>query len=173
MKTSNNLTDLIKLRVAVGYLGERDQSSWWQSAFFSTSSIPFLAPVFGKTSIYAQYYGVRDAATIIHDEHIGTGAEVFHLFRLPENIEQEMHDKLGSNALVNEIQSLVVSPEDAIAFLDEFKSSSETQAIGPVRLGIAEEITKPGLWRKTAGYYAHAMQNNKNDEKVFPYISKN
>ncbi len=168
--TSKNLTNLIKLRVAVGYLGEREQNSWWQSAFFSASSTSFLAPVFGKTSLSAQYYGVREAATLIHDEHIGTGAEVFHLFRLPENIEQEMHIKLSDSDLENEIQLITASQESAIAFLTEFKSSSETQAIGPVRLGTADDITKPGLWRKTAGYYIHAIQNN---EKTFPYVAKN
>jgi hypothetical protein len=168
--TSKNLIDLIKLRVAVGYLGEREQNSWWQSAFFSASSAPFLAPVFGKTSLTAQYYGVREAATLIHDDHIGTGAEVFHLFRLPENIEQEMHAKLGDSDLESEIHSIVASQESAITFLNEFKNSSDTQAIGPVRLGTAAEISKPGLWKKTAGYYSYAMQNS---EKTFPYVAKN
>lgn len=168
--TSNNLTNLIKLRVAVGYLGERDQNSWWQSSFFSASSTPFLSPVFGKTSLSAQHYGVREAATLIHDEHIGTGAEVFHLFRLPENIEQEMHVKLDDSDLIDEIHSIIVSQESAITFLNEFKSSSDTQAIGPVRLGTADDISKPGLWKKTAGYYAYAIQNS---EKTFPYVAKN
>jgi len=167
--TFNNLTNLIKLRVVVGYLGEREQNSWWQSAFFSASSTPFLTPVFGKTTLSAQYHGVREAATLIHDERIGTGAEVFHLFRLPENIEQEMHVKLSDSDLENEIQSIVASQESAITFLNEFKSSSDTQAVGPVRLGTADDISKAGLWKKTAGYYAYAMQNG---EKTFPYVSR-
>ncbi len=168
--TSNDLINLIQLRVAVGYLGEREQNSWWQSAFFSTSSTPFLTPVFGKTSLYAQYYGVREAATLIHDEHIGTGAEVFHLFRLPENIEQEMHVKLSDSDLESDIHSIIASQESAIAFINEFKSSSDTKAIGPVRLGTADDILKPGLWEKAAGYYVYAIQNS---EKTFPYVAKN
>jgi len=78
------LQDVFTLRMCIGFLGESDQYSWWPSSFLSPTSSAFLSPVFSKTSFTAQYYGVREAATIVHDEHIGIGKGVFHLFRLPE-----------------------------------------------------------------------------------------
>ena len=62
------LQDIFKLRICVGFLGESDQYSWWASSFFSPTSSAFLSPVFSKTSFTAQYYGLRKAATIVHDE---------------------------------------------------------------------------------------------------------
>ena len=64
---------LARLRLLVGYLGEQHQYHWWPSAFFTPSSMAFLAPMFGKTAFIAQYQGVKAAASRIHDEHIGLG----------------------------------------------------------------------------------------------------
>ena len=37
----------------------------------------------------AQYHGVSEAARRVHDEHLSVGS--FHLFRLPEEMEQDLH----------------------------------------------------------------------------------
>ncbi len=55
---SLQLEYLAKLRVVIGYLGERDQFAWWQSAFFSAGSQAFLAPIFARTQFLAQCSGV-------------------------------------------------------------------------------------------------------------------
>jgi hypothetical protein len=39
---------IVRLRLAVGLLGERDQAGWWPSGFMSQASKAFLAPVFGE-----------------------------------------------------------------------------------------------------------------------------
>ncbi len=80
----NFLIDIAKLRIAIGYLGEKSQYAWWRSSFFIPASRTYLAPVFGKTALLTRYYGMREAATLVHDERIGVGKGVFHLFRLPE-----------------------------------------------------------------------------------------
>jgi len=64
---------LVKFRLAIGYLGEREQFGWWQSSFFTQGSDAFLTPIFGRTKALAQCNGVTQAAAIIHDERIGTG----------------------------------------------------------------------------------------------------
>jgi hypothetical protein len=56
---------LATIRVAVGYLGERDQHAWWQSAFFAAGSRSFLGPIFGRTQIVAQCAGVTRAAAMV------------------------------------------------------------------------------------------------------------
>jgi hypothetical protein len=65
-----DLLNIAKTRIAVGYLGEKDQNNWWPSKFFVKESESFLAPVFAKTSLLARYHGVSEAASIVHDKLI-------------------------------------------------------------------------------------------------------
>src|ERR1044072_3601442 len=86
-----DLKKYLDLRLIIGYLGEISQFGWWPTAFFDSSSRLFIEPIFSKTSRLAQYYGIKEAACRLHDEYIGIG-NVFHLFRLPEGIEQDLHN---------------------------------------------------------------------------------
>lgn len=70
---TTQLQQLAILRTVVGYLGERDQSAWWQSSFFGPSSRAFLQPIFARTELLAQYNGVTRAAALVHDDRIGVG----------------------------------------------------------------------------------------------------
>ncbi len=92
-KASNRPT-LLELRLLVGFLGERAQFGWWPTGFYDASSRLFLEPVFAKTSRLAQYHGVVEAARLLHDEHLSVGS--YHLFRMPEEIEQDLHSLLLS-----------------------------------------------------------------------------
>jgi len=79
--------NLVLLRMAVGAAGEDKELAWWRSAFCGSMSGACLAPIFPKTVSLAALTGVTAAACRVHDEHIGVG-RVFHLFRLPEDLEQ-------------------------------------------------------------------------------------
>lgn len=81
--------EIAKLRTCVAFLGEKEQNNWWPCSFLSSSGAAFLTPVFPKTSLLARVNGASTAAQVIHDEYIGVG-NVYHLFRLPENIEREI-----------------------------------------------------------------------------------
>ena len=85
------LSMLLEIRGPVGFLGECSQYGWWPTAFYEASSRPFLEPVFTKTARSAQYHGVVAAARRLHDEHLSVGS--FHLFRLPEETEQDLHNR--------------------------------------------------------------------------------
>tara|TARA_B100000686_G_scaffold343118_1_gene423375 strand:- start:618 stop:986 length:369 start_codon:yes stop_codon:yes gene_type:complete len=85
------LSQIGRLRVIVGYLGEKDQHNWWGCSFFSAISSSFLDPVFPRTAFLARCHGVKAKATRLHDERIGVG-KVYHLFRLPEHTEQKLHE---------------------------------------------------------------------------------
>jgi hypothetical protein len=90
-------TDISRLRVLVGYLGERHQSNRWSSTFLGRTSEAFLAPIFGNTVANARVVGVTEAARRVHDDAMGVG-RTFHLFRLPETLEQELHRKLSTSS---------------------------------------------------------------------------
>ena len=64
---------IVSLRLAVGFLGERDAAGWWRSGFMSSTSSAFLTPVFGSKVLQARYQGVIESARRVHDEHIGVG----------------------------------------------------------------------------------------------------
>jgi hypothetical protein len=101
-------TQIASLRLLVGFLGEQSQFNWWSSSFFAANSRAFLSPVFSKTALIAQWQGVKEAASRVHDEPIGVGA-VYHLFRLPEHIEQTLctglQDKAFADSMSIQVQN--------------------------------------------------------------------
>ena len=166
---NNILKEIVELRLCIGFLGEATQGSWWQSSFFSASSGAFLSPVFGKTTLLTQYHGVREAATRVHDQHIGIGKDVFHLFRLPELVEMEMHRFLQDPNNVAETRMIVATRAEAEQFFQEYAKDLGAEIIGPVRLGGAEKILTRETWQVVAGHYLKAFQGG---TRVFPYFSK-
>jgi hypothetical protein len=121
-----------QLRLLVGYLGEKAQKNWWSTAFFDSSSRFFLEPVYARTTRLAQYNGVREAARRLHDEKIGTG-NVFHLFRLPEEMEQDLHE-----LMIDAPDQWFAELENQSAALNALRSlSSQTITIseGPQLMG--------------------------------------
>lgn len=125
------LQGIVRLRMVVGHLGEKGQHEWWSSAFFSTTASAFLDPVFGKTAILAQYHGVCEAVRRVHDEHIGVG-RVFHLFRLPESLEQQLFELLRDPAAMDFPRSDIESPEKSSAALRALGGAPGSLQEGPV-----------------------------------------
>jgi hypothetical protein len=162
------LQDILTLRICIGYLGEADRYSWWSCSFFSKTSSAFLSPVFSKTSFTSQYYGVREAAAIVHDEHIGIGKGVFHLFRLPETHEIEMHRLLDNPETKADVRDLINSKELTETFLAEFGQSNGEKTVGPIKIGKTDKILTANTWEKVAGQYLSAFQNG---NKTFPYFT--
>jgi hypothetical protein len=64
-------SDISRLRVLVGYLGERQQANWWSSSFLDRTSEAFLMPIFGSAIANARVVGVTEAARRVHDDAIG------------------------------------------------------------------------------------------------------
>jgi hypothetical protein len=162
------LNDIAKIRLCVGFLGEAEQSAWWPSSFFSSAGTAFLSPVFSKTCFSAQYYGIKKAATIVHDEHIGIGKGVFHLFRLPETQEIEIHNLFVKPEIISDAQQIISDKSKAQDYLDEYGKKSDVKEFGPVLIGDATKISKKSIWQKIALYYANAF---KDGNKSFPYFS--
>jgi len=130
------LKTLAQVRAVVGYLGERDQYAWWQSGFFSPTRNAFLSPIFPRTQILGQYTGVVRAAALVHDERIGVG-NVYHLFRLPEDMEQGVHRALHASDLAQTITVLVATKETALAYLRKEAGPGSKSDVGPTRIGDA------------------------------------
>jgi hypothetical protein len=157
---------IFDLRLAIGYLGEKDQHGWWGSAFLSPSAKSFLAPVFVKTTLTAQYNGVCVAAARVHDERIGLGLH-YHLYRLPDMIER-MAVRCAENRPPGAGTSAnFTSIEAATSFLEQFCVGSATMAEGPVVVGDFSEKKLESLLRLSASHYLQAFTGG---YQCFPYM---
>lgn len=156
-----------KLRLCVGYLGEKDQFAWWQSSFFTEGSNAFLSPLFSRTQVLAQCNGVTRAAALIHDESIGVG-HVYHLFRLPEDMEQGIHQTLLDAGVERIVQSVTVSSEATLEHIERSIAENEPSGEGPIRVGKVSDMQNKEYWKIVAGYYQFAFQENL---RIYPYFS--
>ncbi|MBI4322561.1 MAG: BrxE family protein [Chloroflexi bacterium] len=154
---------LAKLRLVIGFLGEREQFGWWQSSFFTQGSTAFLSPLFGRTMTLARCNGISQAAAMVHDERIGVG-RVYHLFRLPEDAEQSIHKVLHDI----EFGGIVDSKEDALDYLRKGSVSAENLGIGPTLVGDKKSMKEPKAWQIASGHYLYAFENGL---EIFPYFT--
>ena len=159
------LPTLLQMRMLVGFLGERAQYAWWPTAFYEASSRLFLEPVFPKTFRLAQYHGVLEAARRLHDEHLSVGS--YHLFRLPEEVEQDLHAIVQSSAgedLANP------APKGKEAALDELKrlaATSSSSSVGPTAVGSIKDLDSTDTLKVIAAAYLSAFNQN---AKTYPYL---
>jgi hypothetical protein len=151
---------LVTLRTDVAFLGEKDQQNWWPSSFLSNSGATFLNPVFPKTSMLARITGASAAAQVVHDKDIGIG-DVFHLFRLPENIEHNIFQVLTTES---SILDNISSEDDTYASLKTLANGDTIQGIGPLLLN-QSEIDQASISQMAAAY----LTGFKNNQAVYPY----
>jgi HD superfamily phosphohydrolase len=153
-------------RLVVGYLGEREQFGWWQSSFFTQGSDTFLSPLFSQTQLLAQCNGVTRAAALLHDERIGVG-NVYHLFRLPEDMEQSIHQGLHNSAIEKNPKNIISNRDSALQYLGG-QLSNQNFMPGPFRIGKIDALQNLKVWQQIAGLYRHAFENKL---EIFPYFS--
>ena len=166
MLDSPALRHIAQLRLAVGLLGEKAANGWWATSFLESSSRSFLDPVFVRTSLLAQFHGVTEAARRVHDARLSAGS--FHLFRLPEEFEQDLHALVLAWSRAGE--ALVPAHESAATtFLAELADGEGADSPGPRLLGASGALGTEEAWRQTASVYRDAF--NKGFQS-FPYFSR-
>lgn len=162
---SETLRRIIEVRYLVGFLGEKSQRNWWPTSFYDTSSIRFLEPVFSKTVPLAQYHGVVEAARRFHDEHLSVGS--FHLFRLPEEMEQDLHETVQMVAIELFAPEKIVNLDMALSALTNGGGTTSENAKGPVLVGNIEDIRNANVLENIGTIYRAALET---DAQVFPYM---
>ena len=157
---------LLRLRLSVGLLGERAANGWWPTSFLEASSRAFLDPVFVRTGLLAQMHGVTEAARRVHDARLAAGS--FHLFRLPEEAEQDLY------ALVRDWSRsggahVPSDASDAMTMLDEIAVGTGVDAPGPKLMGDSGSLGSADAWRMVAGVYRDAFRKG---FQSYPYFSR-
>jgi len=162
----DRLQTIARLRVIVGYLGEKAQFDWWPSGFFTPSSAAFLNPVFARSASLAQYHGVKEAARRVHDDHIGVG-RVFHLFRLPETLEQSLFEVLQDPAAATVTHQDLGAQATALDALQSLFKTPTSVREGPVQVGTVAEL-EDDAWLGAAAHCYHAAFTK--GVRSYPYL---
>jgi hypothetical protein len=157
---------LLRLRIAVAYLGEKEQCAWWSTRFLGGTGRRFLEFNYPRSAFAAGVTAATEAAKTFHDRRIGKGG-VSHLFRLPHIIEQRLSALLlscGDGALI----SIVSSKQTAIRALVDLRKESTMSAEGPVRIGNNKMLSSGRAVSKLAALYADAFETGK---QTLPYFT--
>ena len=165
--TREIIETVLRLRAAVGFLGEQGPARRWPSTFFAPSSRSFLSPLFPRTLQLSQLRGVIAAAARVHDERIGVG-NVYHLFRLPEEIEQATHHFMSMPHTGSAMVSSFADTASASATLKQLAAKESLETVGPARIGPAKEMDKMAAWQKVAALYGFGFRN---EAEVYPFFS--
>lgn len=161
----NKREQLLQLRLIVGFLGERSQFNWWPTAFFEASSQSFLEPVFSRTVHLARYHAVLEAAKQLHDNHLNMGC--FHLFRLPEEVEQDLHILVKTGFGKEVAVHISDNQERALVLLSQISDKKAHVNEGPVAVGSILNLDSTETLNAIAAAYQSAFMK---DTKTFPYL---
>jgi hypothetical protein len=157
---------LLKLRLLVGFLGEKRQANWWDCAFLDATGRRFLATTFPRTAFFAALRSTAEAARLLHDKRIGR-VGVFHLFRLPVDTEDALEAHIAD--LPNEdALSWVSSRETALEELGRMDEAHVSAPQGPVQVGVEKKILAPSSISDLAAHYHSAFAGN---FQCFPYFT--
>jgi hypothetical protein len=159
------LPAILKARLLVGYLGERAQHNWWFTSFYDPSSRLFLEPVFSRTPRLTQYHGVLEAARRLHDEHLSVGS--YHLFRLPEEVEQDLHNLIQGPEAEEFTAQAISSKSTALDSLNDLAGEVSMKSVGPTAIGNIKDLGSPKTVKAIAAAYLSAFRN---DTKAYPYL---
>ena len=165
-KKAKLLENLNRLRVLVGFLGEKGQAAWWDTSFLNKTGLQFLEINFPRTALSAGCNSVIEAAKRLHDDRIGKGG-VYHLFRFPTVLEEDLHRNLllaDSNAYL----PLLESKESAMEALAEMLKDTVGSPEGPVQIGIFKGMVKDSDILELAIHYYDAFRTEK---MCFPYFT--
>ncbi|MCS4047859.1 hypothetical protein GGQ04_003015 [Salinibacter ruber] len=157
--------ELIRLRTLVGFLGEEDQFSWWDTSFLSETGQRFLERTFPRSAFASGLHSVTVAALQLHDASVGKG-DVAHLFRLAPTQEREVSELLRDTE-PDQILDGVQDSETALESLNEMSRVVSSTA-GAVRVGRRDDLLTSDGIGQVAGYYHEAFTS---DQQVFPYFS--
>jgi len=158
----------MKLRLAVGTLGERDHFHWWSSTFLSETGRSFSSYNFARAPLLASYTATAVAAKRLHDDRIGR-SKTFHLFRLPLADEIGLHHA-AAQSRTELLQSLKLGSEELMDFLEKTAGERIDAPVGPIQVGeLNDAFTERGI-RELAKHYFSAFEQG---FQCFPYFADN
>lgn len=165
-KPSIALHQFIQLRLAAGFLGQGNQSKWWECNFLDATGLRFLETTFPRTARAAALRSTVEAACIVHDKALGRIGS-FHLFRLPPSLEDQLEHVAGTMDW-NECFKEIETRETALSVLRQLADALIKAPEGPVQVGVESRILTTTAIREIAAHYYSAFQD---EIRCFPYFA--
>lgn len=156
---------LLKIRLLVLALGQKDAADWWACSFLSSAGGRFLASPFPRSAFWAACHASSIAAARHHDERIGTGGTV-HLFRLGQEIEIQLRDKVLRDGWRPDFDPSAAR-EILLGHLKEIAQlPDKAAAAGPIRVSDRNRFVGSKMLSQVAGLYVAAFEKG---IQVLPY----
>ena len=157
---------LVRLRILIGFLGQKNQLAWWDCSFMDPTGIQFLETTFPRSARSAALRSVSEAACRVHDQALGRIGS-FHLFRLPIAIEDRLEE--AATAIADSLDAdLISSREAALAALHPLAEATIKAPVGPVQIGVERKILSRTSISELAAHYSSAFESG---IQCFPYFA--
>ena len=166
MSTASVISQFVLLRTLVGFLGEKEQESWWNTSFLGNTGLEYLKITFPRSYLSAGVNSVTEAAKRLHDKRIGKSG-VFHLFRFPLAIEERIHRALLASAPESLIET-TASSDHALERLGQMASDEIKPSEGPLQIETRDKMLTTNNLSKIAAHYLAAFQAQ---NQSFPYFA--
>ena len=164
--SSHIIDQLLKLRLAVGFLGQGNQSGWWDCNFLDSTGLRFLETTFPRTARQAALRSTTDAACTIHDKALGRIGS-YHLFRLPlalEDLIEHAYDRMDWLESFKKIESR----DSALEVLSTIEGALIKAPAGPFQVGVESDLlTNTALCELTAHYRSAFLDQI----RCYPYFA--
>jgi hypothetical protein len=161
---------VFRLRALVLALGESTAPAWWKTEFMNETGLRFLERLYPRTSLQAAVHAAGKAASDAHDRAVGR-VGVYHLFRLPESLELEIHRMPpdSDHNFYSALRTALGRPDKLIELLAPLCGDAEGDtAPGAKRIGTGKDLMTMAGFKKAAAVYHHAFAHKK---PCFPYFT--
>ncbi len=122
---------LVRLRALVLALGETNKPAWWRTEFMNETGLRFLERLYPRSVLQAALHAAGKSSCEIHDQAIGRSG-VYHLYRLPGNLESAIRDCLVADGFLGELRPFSGDSEKLVHALTEMGGSVAKPAPGDV-----------------------------------------
>lgn len=161
----------LRLRALVLALGETVVPAWWKTEFMNETGLRFLERLYPRTPIRAAIHAAGRAACAAHDKAVGR-VGVYHLFRLPESLESEIHASPSPDDVefISQLRSCLGRREDLLEMLSALciGPPAKGPVAGPNRIGFESDAVKTDALGMAASVYHGAFKQGK---PTFPYFA--
>jgi len=137
----------------------------------SETGLRFLERLYPRSFFRAAVHAAGRVACDVHDRAVGR-VGVYHLFRLPESLETEVHrmPSIADDDFVTHARACLGRSDKLMAMLAGLCTSMEEQdtGLGARRIGSDRDLMTSSAFGRTAAFYQHAFKRGK---PSFPYFT--
>ena len=91
----------------------------------------------------------------------------YHLFRLPEEVEQDLHALVQNSAGAEFAAQVPQNKEAALTALQHLAGANQVGCVGPTAVGNIDGLSASDTLKSIAGGYLSAFSDN---VKTYPYL---